>query len=420
MVNRVVSGRKLRRTPGEIRYLTFQNQTNLKPDNDNTRPTWAEIDLDALRENFSFVRGVVGSEVGIAPAVKADAYGHGAIECARALERAGAAWLCVALPEEGIELRLAGITAPILSLGGFWHGQEAACLRHKIVPVIYRADMAESFNRTAREAGIVADVHIKIDTGMNRLGVPYDALGEFADALTRCPNLRVDGVMTHFASADDTQQIEFTNLQTRRYFEGLALLDERGHRPTYRDLANSPAMLLHPETRGNLVRPGGVIYGLWQDILPPDSALSTSISTPYSHINPRQLRNVMSVRSRVTLLKQVAAGVPLGYGGTFRTARMTHVATIPIGYHDGVPRALTNRGRVIVRAQFAPIIGRVSMDLTLVDVTDVLAVELWDTVTFIGGDGELSITAAEVARQAGTLSYEITCGISGRVPRRYV
>lgn len=370
-------------------------------------------------------------DVQIAPAVKADAYGHGAIECARVLEREGAAWLCVALPEEGFALRDAGIVAPILSLGGFWRGQEAACLRHNIVPVIYRTDMAESFNRAARDAGIIADVHIKIDTGMNRLGVPYDALGEFADALARCPNLRVDGVMTHFASADDTKQIEFTNLQTARYFEGLALLNERGHRPTYRDLANSPALLLHPETRGNLVRPGGVLYGLWQDILPidlssntnsnaaSDSTLTTSNPNLDSRINPHRMRNVMSVRSRIMLLKQVAAGVPLGYGGTFRTARPTHVATVPIGYHDGIPRALTNRGRVIVRGQFVPIIGRVSMDLTLVDVTDVRAVELWDTVTFIGGDGELSITAAEVARQAGTLSYEITCGISGRVPRRY-
>ncbi len=406
---------------GANKPLTPETHTNLKFDNHNTRPTWAEIDLDALTQNFSFVREVVADGVGIAPAVKADAYGHGAIECARVLESAGAAWLCVALPEEGIELRRAGIVAPILSLGGFWHGQEAACLRDSIVPVIYRADMAEGFDRAARDAGVVADVHVKIDTGMNRLGVPYDALAEFADALARCPNLRVDGVMTHFASADDRAQDDFTKLQTRRYFEGLALLKERGHRPTYRDLANSPALLLHPETRGNLVRPGGVLYGLWQDILPPDvSADTTSNSNLDAHINPHKLRNVMSVRSRVTLLKEVAAGVPLGYGGTFRTTRRTHVATVPIGYHDGIPRTLSNRGRVIVRAQYAPIIGRVSMDLTLIDVTDVRAVELWDTVTFIGGDGELGITAAEVARQAGTLSYEITCGISGRVPRRFV
>ncbi len=388
---------------------------HLKSNINNRRPTWAEIDLNALASNFQLVRRIVGERVGIAPALKADAYGHGAIECARRLEREGATWICVALPEEGFELRAARITAPILSLGGFWNAQESACLRERIVPVIYRADMAESFNQAARDANIVADVHVKIDTGMNRLGVRYDAVTEFADTLERCKNLRVDGVMTHFACADDAKQDDFTELQTARYTDALNLLYERGHRPRYRDLANSAAIFAHEATHGNLVRPGGVIYGLWQDVL--QGELPSHLA---AQVNPADIKNVMSLRSRITLLKEIEAGETVGYGRLFQASRRTRIATLPVGYHDGYPRTLTNRGRVIVRGQFAPVVGRVSMDLILVDVTDIADVELWDTATLIGTEGEHIITAEEVARAAGTLSYEITCGISSRVPRRYV
>lgn len=339
--------------------------------------------------------------------VKADAYGHGAAACARRLEREGAAWFGVATPEEGVELRRAGIVRPILCFGGFWEGQAEVCLSENLVPVIYRLDMAEALDRAAAAAGVVADIHVKVDTGMGRLGVRYEDAAGFAERLTRFAHLRVDGLMTHFAVADDPDRDCFTIDQLTRYREALSTFRARGHRPTFEHMANSAATYAHPETRGNLVRPGGVLYGLWRDILPPQT-------------DAQALRSVMSVRSRITLLKRVSRGETLGYGCTFEASRDTLVATLPIGYHDGYMRLLSNRGRVIVRGAYAPVVGRISMDLTLVDVTDVRGVSEGDLVTLFGTDGALEVPAEDLALTAGTLSYEVTCGISARVPRLYL
>ena len=373
-------------------------------DNTARRPTWAEIDLDALSENLGVIRKQVGPEVKIMAAVKADAYGHGAVRCARRLEAEGVDWFGVALPEEGIELRASGITKPILCLGGFWAGQENACLRRNLTPVVYRIDMIESFDRAAREADVVADVHVKIDTGMGRLGVRHDDVAQFCEALSSFPNIRVDGLMTHLAAADDPDQEDFTKAQLERFELAVKLFRGRGFKPSYIHAANSAAAFAYPKGRGNMVRPGGTLYGFSRDVLPPN------IATP-------PLRPVMSLRSRIMLLKTIGKGEKLGYGCSFETSRDSLIATVPIGYDDGYRRALSNRGRVIVRGKFAPVVGRVSMDMTLIDVTDVSDVSLNDQVTLLGRDGDLSITAEEVALHAGTISYEITCGISGRVPR---
>ncbi len=373
------------------------------------RPTWADIDLDALAANFHTIRRLVGANVKVMAVVKADAYGHGAVRCARRLSLEGAEWFAVALPEEALELRLEGkLRQPILSLGGCWEGQEAACVKYNIVPVIYRTDMAERLDRAARDAGVVADVHVKIDTGMGRLGVRYDTANEFADALLLFKNIRVDGMMTHFAAADEPDRDCFTNEQIARFNESVKLFRARGFHPTYEDMANSAGTFAHTHARGNMVRPGGTLYGLWRDVLPP---LPTT---------PANLRPVMSLRSRITLLKHIHKGETLGYGCTFEAARETLVATLPVGYNDGYVRALSNRGRVIVRGVYAPIAGRISMDLTLVDVTDVPGVAQGDVVTLFGEDGEQSIPVEDLAKTANTISYEITCGISRRVPRRYV
>jgi alanine racemase len=371
------------------------------------RPTWAEINLQALAENFRALRERVNSDVKIMAVVKADAYGHGAVECARRLAQEGADWFGVALPEEGIELRDAGVRQPILCLGGFWAGQEQACLQHNLVPVVYRADMIEALDRAARDAGVIADAHLKIDTGMGRLGVRYDRALEFVDSIRDYRNVRIDGLMTHFASADDPQQECFTQDQLARFREVVRALRERGLKVTYEDCANSAATSAYPESWGNMVRPGGVLYGLWRDILPPLD-------------KPLKLRPVMSLHSRVMLLKWVERGETLGYGCTFEASRDTLVATLPIGYNDGYARALSNRGRVIVRGKYASVVGRISMDLTLVDVTDVPNVRLNDRVTLLGEEGALTIPVEDVAKTAGTLSYEITCGISQRVPRFYM
>ena len=370
------------------------------------RPTWTEIDLDALAANFHVVKDKVGPSVNVMAVVKANAYGHGAVKCARRLEREGADWFGVALPEEGIELRNAGIARPILCLGGFWGEQATACVQQNLTPVVYRLDMIEAFDRAARERNIVADVHVKVDTGMGRLGVRFDEVSAFAGALRKFANIRVDGFMTHFAAADEPSCGPLTKDQTQRFETAVAAFQERGFAPTYQHLANSAAVFSQPAAWGNMVRPGGVLYGLWDTLAPEDRDV--------------KLRPVMSLHSRITLLKWVPQGETVGYGCTFEASRKTLVATIPIGYDDGYMRALSNRGHAIIRGVYATVIGRISMDLTLIDVTNVPGVQTEDEVTFMGTEGELAISAEEIARTAGTLSYEVTCGISDRVPRIYI
>jgi alanine racemase len=371
------------------------------------RPTWAEINLDALTANFHLVKKQVGPDVNVMAVVKANAYGHGAVECARRLEREGANWFGVALPEEGIELRAAGITRPVLCLAGFWAGQAELCLRHGLVPVVYRLDMFEAIDRAARSRGVIADVHLKIDTGMGRLGVRFDELADFAPHLKQFKNIRVDGLMTHFAAADEPSCEPLTHDQVKRFQNAVAAFRDQGYNPTFVHLANSAGIFAERESWGNMVRPGGVLYGLWRDILSPSD-------------REQDFHPVMSLHSRISLLKRVPEGETVGYGCTFEASRKTLVATIPIGYDDGYPRGLSNRSHALIRGVFATVIGRISMDLTLIDVTNVPDVELNDEVVLMGESAGLSVTAEYLAKTAGTLSYEVTCGIGSRVPRVFV
>ncbi|HMH45522.1 MAG TPA: alanine racemase [Pyrinomonadaceae bacterium] len=370
------------------------------------RPTWAEINLDALAHNLRVIRGRAGADVQVMAAVKANAYGHGATECARRLESEGVDWFGVALPEEGIELRKAGIDRPILCLGGFWKGQEVACLQQRLTPVVYRLDMLESLDLAAREANSTADVHVKIDTGMGRLGVRADQVSEFVQAAKRFTNIRIDGLMTHLAAADDETKADFTNAQLLSFQNAVQFFRANGFAPQFIHAANSAATFAHARDAENMVRPGGTLYGFKRDVLP------ASIDTP-------PLRPVMSLHSQIMLLKKVPPGEKLGYGCTFETKRDSLIATLPIGYDDGYRRAFSNSGRVIVRGEFAPVVGRVSMDLTLVDVTEVAGVSLNDEVVLLGEARKLSISAEEIGAMISTISYEITCGISSRVPRIY-
>lgn len=370
------------------------------------RPTWAEIDLDALAHNYRVIRNQVGDEVNILAAVKANAYGHGAVACARRLEREGVDWFGVALPEEGVELREAGISKPVLCLGGFWQGQEAACLKYRLTPVIDRIDESRVFDAAARDAGVTANVHLKIDTGMGRLGVRADDVAQFCEELKRLTNLRVDGLLTHLAAADADSMTGFTGHQIEKFDEAVRVCRGHGFAPAYLHAANSAATFAFPEGRGNMVRPGGALYGFVRDVFP-------------ANLDRPRLKPVMSLHSRIVLLKTVSKGEPLGYGCTFETQRESRIATIPIGYDDGYRRALSNRGRLLVRGQFAPVVGRVSMDMTLIDVTDIRGVTSDDYVTLMGTDGAQTITAEDLGELAGTISYEITCGISHRVPRIY-
>lgn len=376
------------------------------PDLAAQRPTWAEINLDNLLHNLRVTRAAVG-DAAIMAAVKADAYGHGAVECARALESAGVDWFGVALPEEGIALRQRGITRPILCLGGFWEGQEEPIIVHRLTPVVFRLDDLAALNREAHKTGHDVDYHLKVDTGMGRLGVQFSELEGFLDGASQFENLRLDGIMTHLASADNSDQNLFTERQLDLFERTIEAIHSRGHSPRWIHAASSAGALAYPRARGNLVRPGGVLYGLWRDVI---SALT----------EPLDWRPVMSLRTRIVLVKAVKAGTPLGYGGTFVTARESRIATIAIGYEDGLRRELSNRGLVIVRGLPAPIVGRVSMDLTLIDVTDIEAASINDEVVIIGSQGGRQLTAEEVAARIGTISYEVTCGISDRVPRVYL
>lgn len=370
------------------------------------RPTWAEINLDNLVHNFRMMKEAVGPGVAIMPAVKADAYGHGAVACALALERAGARWFGVALVEEGVELRQAGVSSPILCFGGFWKGQEPSLVGHDLTPVIYRLDLLERLDHFAREAGRAVNYHLKVDTGMGRLGVPYSDLGAFLDGAARYTNVNLDGLMTHFASADQPDKVEHTLLQARLFEEAIEQARARGHRPAWIHQANSAATHALPKGPANLVRLGGVLYGLWRDVTNPT-------------VKPLDWRAVLSLHTRIIMLKTVSAGTPLGYGGTFVTRRESRIATLAIGYEDGLRRALSNCGHAIVGGRLAPIVGRISMDLTIVDVTDVPDAALDDEAVLIGRQGEAAISAEDVAAGLGTISYEVTCAISFRVPRVY-
>lgn len=370
------------------------------------RPTWAGINLDNLAANFHSVKEFVGLNVKYMAVVKADAYGHGAVQCAKRLEAEGVDWFGVALPEEGVELRQAGITKLILCLGGFWNEQESLVLNYGLTPVVFQIEKARQLNDAAIRRGTAVSIHVKVDTGMGRLGVRYDQVREFADALLALDHLRVEGMMTHFASADDPLQNNFTALQVERFHGAVAVFRERGFKPAYLDLANSPGAVAHAEARSNMVRLGGVLYGLGGDVLPKG-------------IDKPDLKPVMSVHTRIADIKRIPCGETVGYGRTFTASRDSLIATIPIGYQDGYKRPLSNRGRAIVRGCHVPVVGTISMDWTTIDITDMRDAAIGDEVILIGEQEGVQVLAEELAKTLGTISYEITCGISRRVPRLY-
>ena len=366
------------------------------------RPTWAEIDLDALSRNLAAVRGRIGTRAVLA-VVKADAYGHGAVEVTRALVAEGVERFGVALPEEGVELRRAGIRAPILVLGGFAPPQADLLLRHELVPAIYRPDQVEALSAAARRQGLTAPAHLKVDTGMGRLGVPAADVPAFIVAMERLPSIRLTGAFSHLAVADDPAN-PFTVRQIDQFREAISAIRARGLAPGEIHLANSAAVLDHPPAWLTLVRPGLILYGY----------------APSSRVTPLAVRPVLSLKTRIIYIKDVAPGTTLGYGRTFTAARPTRVASLAIGYDDGLPRLLSNRGHVLVRGRRAPVVGRISMDLTTVDVTDIPEADLGDEVVVLGGSGGEVVDADRIAAWAETISWEVLCGIGPRVPRLYI
>lgn len=370
------------------------------------RPTVAKIDLEALAFNLRSSRSFMGAGQKIMAVVKADAYGHGSVPCALRLEQEGADILGVATSEEAFELRNAGVKGPILCLGGLWPGQELPLVKSQVTVSIFRLEHAELLDRAARELGTVVGIQVKIDTGMGRVGIPVSECAEFAERLASLGNIRVEGLMTHFAVADDLTQTDFTQNQIEAFKSCTKIFENAGHDPEYLNLANSPGAVAHPASRSNLVRLGGILYGLGGDVLP-------------AHAPQPELKPVMRIETRIADIKSFSEGSSLGYGRTFVTSRPSRIALVPIGYHDGLPRVLSNVGRMLVRGQSAPIVGRVSMDWTLIDVTDIEGAGFDDLVTVIGRDCSECVRAEDLAKAAGTISYEITCGIGPRVPRLY-
>ena len=370
---------------------TFKHQPS-------TRPTRADIDLAALSHNLRAVRARLrGSK--LYAVVKADAYGHGLGPIARAFEAQGVDGLCVALAEEGLMLRASGVTSPILVLSGAYGDAHERVLSAHLTPVIYDYAQAAAFASAGH--GKPVPVHLKIDTGMSRLGVTLPELGALLDALRALPNLRLEGVMTHLASADSDP--ELTALQLRRFADALVLVRAAGHAPRFVHAANSAGAFLHAEAHHDLVRIGLALYG----VAPAEDAQA-------------ELRAVLSLRSEVLALRDVPVGAGVGYEQTFRAARPTRIATVPIGYGDGLMRAAGNRGSMLIGGKRCPIVGRISMDLTTLDVTDVPACAVGDEVMVIGAQGDTRLTAGDLADACGTIAYEVLTNISPRVPRVYL
>ncbi len=367
------------------------------------RPTVTTIDLDALAANLRSIRDFIGKGIKMMAVVKANAYGHGMVECSKRLEAEGVDWFGVATTEEAVELRDAGILSPILCFGSFWPGQESIFIERDITPVIFDLERADSLNAKALEFGRSVNVHIKIDTGMGRVGVPLTHIREFAKKFKLFETLRVEGLMSHFAAADDLTN-DFTNEQMGRFADAISVFDANGFHPTILDIANSPGAIAHSDPRATMVRIGGILYGLYGDVL------------PYGIEKP-ELQPVLSLQTKVAFLKNVAAEESIGYGRTWIANRDSVIATLPIGYHDGLPRVLSNKGRVLINGEFAPIVGRISMDWTTIDVTNLPNVELGDEVVLIGTNGSEHISAESIAAECDTISYEITCGLGSRVPR---
>ena len=375
---------------------------------DAVRPTRAEINLEALRHNLRVVRKSSG-DARVWAVIKADGYGHGAPAIARTLERARVDGFCVALLEEAIELREAGIVAPILVMGGHYGTAHEEVIARGLVPVVHDLDQIAAFARLVR-AGTASgpiDVHLKVDTGMARLGVTMQKLPEVAAKLGDYPEVRVRGLMSHLASADAPSQEE-TAYAVAEFERATSLLAQHGIHPETRHVANSAA-ILRGAAPFDAVRPGIALFGIAPDV---------------AHVPlTTELKPVMRVRTEIVALRDLEPGAPVGYGATWRAARASRIATVPMGYADGLSRQLGDRGHVLIRGKRAPIVGAVSMDMAMVDATDIAGAALRDEVVVLGAqDGPLGrefIGAAEIAERAGTIAWEVLTSISRRVPRFY-
>ena len=405
-------------------------QTDKSPRNLKSRPIWAEVSLSALAENFRSIRKFVNppeekrkTPRKILCIVKGNGYGHGGPQVAKALERAGSDWFGVTCTEEGIAVRKAGVRKPVLVLTSFWPGEESRLLEYDLTAAIHRCEQLKQLDRAAgriiakkggKKGRKKVSFHLKMDTGMNRLGIAPSDVECFARQLAKCKHLELGGVFTHFASSEvltNTRTGEQTRHQEERFYAALDRLRALGIDPGIVHLANSAAIVARPETWADMVRPGAILYGYHPGYDPVEQRPEIEARLP--------LKPVMSLRTRIINIRNIPEGAGVGYNETFIAKRPSRIAVLAAGYGDGIHRSLGNRGSVLVRGSLAPMVGIVSMDVTMIDVTDVPGVEVGDVVTVHGTDGDRVLPANVIARSIGTVTSDLLCAVSQRVPRLY-
>jgi alanine racemase len=405
--------------------------TQKSPHKEARRPVWAEISLAALSKNFRAIRKFVNppeekrkTPRKILCIVKGNGYGHGGPQVAKALEKAGSDWFGVTCTEEGIAVREAGVRKPVLVLTSFFPGEESRLIEHDLTAVIHRCEQLKQLDRAAarflakqggKKSRKRVSFHLKMDTGMNRLGIAPGDVECFARQLAMCKHLELSGVFTHFASSEvltNTRVGEQTRQQEVRFYEALDRLRALGIDPGIVHLANSAAIVTRPETWADMVRPGAILYGYHPGYDPVEQRQEIEARLP--------LKPVMSLRTRIINIRNIPEGAGVGYNETFIAKRPSRIAVLAAGYGDGIHRSLGNRGSVLVRGALAPIVGIISMDVTMIDITDVPAAELGDVVTIYGSDGEHVRPANVIARSIGTVTSDLLCAVSQRVPRLYV
>ena len=367
-------------------------------------PTWAEVDLDRFGRNIAAIRAAIGPDCKILLVVKADAYGHGAIEISRAAMDAGVSMLGVATLHEGIELRSAGLSTPIVILSPSLLSEVDEIIEHHLTPCVSSLEFAELLSRRCVAHEVISRIHVEVDTGMGRTGVSDGDALEFLQRIVAMRNLKLEGVFTHFPDADSGNTY-FAEEQLRRFHEILDSLARKKIEVPIRHAANSAGILSLPQSRLDMVRPGILAYGYY-----PSNRVPAAIV----------VEGVMSFKSRVVQLRSVPAGRFISYGRTYQAKRATRVGVLPVGYGHGLPWLLSNRGEVLIRGRRAPIVGRVTMDLTMVDATEIPDVALGDEAVLFGEQGGSRVSLEEVAERAETIPYEILCSMGKRVVRMFM
>jgi len=366
------------------------------------RPTVGEVDLGALEFNYRQIQKRIPEGVKLLAVVKADAYGHGAIPVSLKLEKLGVEYLGVAIPEEGVELRRGGVKAPILVLGGIFGREVDQIFRFRLTPVIFRKDSLKLLSQEAERRRRKVKVHLKVDTGMGRLGVPLSDWHDFLKEVKRFPKIEIEGILSHFSMLDAEKDL--TQNQWGAFQRAVTIAQEMGISCQYLHMASSATLTAFPGYSAKLVRPGIMLYGSYP-------------SPKFQSLIP--LKPVMTLKTRIHFLKSVPPGTRISYGGTFKTKRESLIATLPIGYADGYSHHLSNHGEVLIHGKRAPVVGKVCMDFIMVDVTDIPRVSVGDEVILMGRQGREQITAEEIAEKINSISYEVLCLIGKRVPRVY-